>query len=166
MSAPRRVTLDRFYEGAHLDDAWDLWTTKAGIESWWGPEGFGVTVDALTLTVGGTMRYTMRATAPGTIAFMRDQGMPIARAHEVTFTEITPKTRIVYDHLVDFVPDRAPYVIEHAIDLVAERGGVRVVLSFAAMHDDEWTSRAQAGWTQELGKLGRALSSRGSAQSV
>jgi len=25
-----------------IDEAWALWTTKAGIESWWGPDGFDV----------------------------------------------------------------------------------------------------------------------------
>ena len=37
----RRVRLERTYD-ATLDDVWDLWTTKEGIESWWGPPGFKV----------------------------------------------------------------------------------------------------------------------------
>src|SRR5262245_47945643 len=37
------VTLERTFD-APIEDVWDLWTTKDGIESWWGPEGFRVEV--------------------------------------------------------------------------------------------------------------------------
>ena len=39
----RRLTLERTYR-APLEKVWELWTTKAGIESWWGPDGFTVEV--------------------------------------------------------------------------------------------------------------------------
>jgi uncharacterized protein YndB with AHSA1/START domain len=39
----KRITLERLYR-AELQDVWDLWTTKDGIESWWGPGGFTVVV--------------------------------------------------------------------------------------------------------------------------
>jgi len=39
----RRVRLERTYQ-APIEDVWELWTTKEGIESWWGPGGFRVTV--------------------------------------------------------------------------------------------------------------------------
>ena len=32
-----RITIERTYR-ASVEDVWDLWTTKEGIESWWGPE--------------------------------------------------------------------------------------------------------------------------------
>jgi hypothetical protein len=35
--------------------------------------------------------------------------------------------------------------------------GVRMVLTFDAMHDDQWTKRALMGWENELGKLAKAL---------
>ena len=75
-ASKRRITMERTYDAASLDDVWDLWTTKDGIESWWGPEGFTVKVRTLDLD---------------------------------------------------------------------------------AMHAEEWTERAAAGWTEELGKLARAL---------
>jgi len=39
----KTITLERTYHGA-IEDVWELWTTKAGIESWWGPDGFTVKV--------------------------------------------------------------------------------------------------------------------------
>ena len=37
----KRTTLERNFN-ASIDDVWELWTTKDGIESWWGPDGFAV----------------------------------------------------------------------------------------------------------------------------
>jgi hypothetical protein len=33
-------------------------------------------------------------------------------------------------------------------------------MTFDAMHNDEWTSRATMGWESELGKLATALDNR------
>jgi uncharacterized protein YndB with AHSA1/START domain len=57
---PRRITLERVYR-ADVQDVWDLWTTKDGIESWWGPGGFAVTVRKLDLRPGGELLYAMTA---------------------------------------------------------------------------------------------------------
>jgi uncharacterized protein YndB with AHSA1/START domain len=50
-SRRKSVTLERVYR-ASLKDVWDLRTTKEGIESWWGPGGFAVTVWQLDLRPG------------------------------------------------------------------------------------------------------------------
>jgi len=49
-----------------------------GIESWWGPEGFTVTVQAMDVRPGGVLLYTMTATAAPQIAFMKQHGMPLS----------------------------------------------------------------------------------------
>ena len=38
--------------------------------------------------------------------------------------------------------------------------GVRLILSFDAMHSDEWTERAVMGWNSELDKLGALILAR------
>ena len=60
----RKITLARTYE------AGSLWTTKAGLESWWGPEVFTVKVRKLDLRPGGELLYAMTATGPSQIEFM------------------------------------------------------------------------------------------------
>ena len=45
--------IERTYP-APIQDVWELWTTKDGIESWWGPEGFAVTVHKLELRPAGS----------------------------------------------------------------------------------------------------------------
>jgi uncharacterized protein YndB with AHSA1/START domain len=156
--AQDRVTLERVYQ-ASLADVWELWTTKDGIESWWGPEGFAVTVRALDLRAGGELRYAMSAVAPETIDFMKRHGMPTTTEHRVRYTEVVPRRRLAYLHLVDFAPGIPPYDLAHVVELRETAGGVRMTLSFDRMHDDEWTQRAVMGWESELGKLARRIAS-------
>src|SRR5207244_3753544 len=57
-----------------LEELWELWTTAAGIESWWAPDGFTVAVEKIDPRPGGDLIYTMTATAPEQIAFMQSAG--------------------------------------------------------------------------------------------
>jgi uncharacterized protein YndB with AHSA1/START domain len=38
----QKITIEHTFR-ATLEEVWDLWTTKEGPESWWGPEGFVTT---------------------------------------------------------------------------------------------------------------------------
>ena len=104
-SAPprRRITLERTFD-APIEDVWELWTTKEGLESWWGPDGFVVKVHKLDLRPGGELLYAMIAVAPDQIAYMKRAGMPLTNECRVTFTEVKPPRRLVYTHLADFIP--------------------------------------------------------------
>lgn len=159
-SAPRkRITLERTYR-ADVQDVWDLWTTKAGIESWWGPGGFVVTVRKLDLRPGGELLYAMTAVDPPQVAFMKKAGMPLTQELRITFTEVVPRRRLAYVHLADFIPGVEPYDITMVVDLQETAEGVRMILTFDAMHSDEWTGRAVIGWESELGKLAAVLDDR------
>ena len=46
-ASKQRITFERHYKNATVADVWELWTTKEGIEEWWGPDGFYVTVQTL-----------------------------------------------------------------------------------------------------------------------
>ena len=165
MSEPRRrVTLERVYR-ADLQDVWDLWTTKDGIESWWGPGGFAVTVRALDLRPGGELRYAMTAIDPPQVEFMKQAGMPLTQECRITFTDVQPRRRLAYVHLADFIPGVDPYDVATVVELFEAGNDVRMVLTFDAMHSDEWTERATMGWESELGKLGSVLARRAEQQS-
>src|SRR5262252_9620085 len=94
----KRITLERMYR-AELQDVWDLWTTKDGIESWWGPGGFAVKVHKLDLRPGGELLYAMTAIDPPQVNFMKKAGMPLTTEARITFTEIVPLRRLAYVHL-------------------------------------------------------------------
>jgi uncharacterized protein YndB with AHSA1/START domain len=156
----KKLTLERTYE-ATLEDVWELWTTKEGIESWWGPEGFTVTVQKLDLRAGGELLYTMTATGPDQIEFMKREGMPLATRTRITYDEVVPLRRLAYTNLGDFVPGVDPYGASQVIELSASGDGqVRMMLTLDAMHDETWTSRAVMGWESELGKLAKVLAAR------
>ncbi|WP_040812313.1 SRPBCC family protein [Nocardia concava] len=137
---------------------WDLWTTAAGIEKWWAPDGFTVHVDRLDLRPGGELVYTMTATAPEQIEFMRSVGMPLSTESRKTFTEVDGPNRLAYTSLADFIPGVEPYEFLTTVDLEPTDAGVRVVMTVDAMHDDVWTERLQQGRANELANLAAVVS--------
>jgi len=156
----RKIVIERTY-AASIDDVWELWTTKDGIESWWGPEGFTVKVHELDLRAGGRMVYAMTAVDPPQVQFMKKAGMPLTTDARLTYTEIVPGTSIAYTHRADFIPGVEPYDVGNKVEFHAERGEVRMILRLDPMHSDEWTQRAVMGMESQLGKLDRVIACRG-----
>lgn len=147
-----KLTIEQVIE-APVDTVWALWTTRAGIEAWWGPEGFSVSVRSLDLRAGGQLHYVMTATGPSQVEFMTRAGMPLATETTIIFTEVNPPRRLAYLTLADFVPGVAPYDVATQIDLLPDPAGSRLVLAIDRMHDQTWTGRAVAGWESQLRKL-------------
>ena len=154
--ARRRVTIERRFNAA-IEDVWELWTTKDGIESWWGPDGFAVKVRRLDLRPGGELRYDMSAIAPDQIEFLKRAGMPPTTPSLVTYTEVVPRKRLAFRQLVDFIPNVKPYEAAMMVEFDATPQGVRMVLTLDAMHDEYWTKMAVMGWESELDKLAKIL---------
>ncbi len=159
MTERPKLTLERTFK-ATLNEVWELWTTPAGIESWWGPDGFSVSVSALDLRPGGELVYSMSAVEPEQMEYMTKAGMPLVTEHKLTFTEVDPPRRLAYEDLADFIPGVEPYRVRTEIDLTEVDDGVQAVLSFDAMHDDHWTRLAVMGRESELERLARVLAAR------
>ena len=155
-STRAQFSIERTYFSS-IDDIWELWTTKAGIESWWGPEGFEVTVTSLDLRPGGLLIYLMTASAPEQVAFMKRAGMPLSTECRVTYTEVSAPNRLAYKTLTDFVPGVTPYEVTTVVALEATGGGVKLTITFDAMHDDVWTERARDGYESQLRRLDALL---------
>jgi uncharacterized protein YndB with AHSA1/START domain len=152
----RRVSIERAFKAA-IEDVWELWTTKDGIESWWGPEGFAVKVRKLDLRPGGELAYAMIATAPDQVEFLRKAGMPVTNELRLAYTDVVPMERLAFNHLVDLVPNVPPYEASTTVEFNTGRQGVRMVLTLDAMHDEYWTDMAVRGWESELDKLAKRL---------
>jgi uncharacterized protein YndB with AHSA1/START domain len=151
-AARAQFSIRREYVGS-IEDVWALWTTKSGIESWWGPEGFDVAVASLDLRSGGQLVYLMTAVAPEQVAFMKAAGMPLTSECKVTYTDVSPMSRLAYKTLADFVPGVTPYEVGTVVALKQVADRVQLVITFDAMHDDVWTQRARAGHESQLRKL-------------
>jgi uncharacterized protein YndB with AHSA1/START domain len=152
----RKLTLERTFK-APVEEVWDLWTTKSGIESWWGPEGFVTEVRKIDLRPGGELEYNMIAVAPEQIEFLKNAGMSATTPSRVTYTDVIPLRRLAYSSRADFIPGVEPYDVMTTVELYPEAGGTRMVMTFDAMHDEYWTNLAVMGWNSELGKLEKVL---------
>ena len=158
-----RVALERIYR-ARMQDVWELWTTKEGIESWWGPGGFAVSVRKIDVRPGGELLYAMTAIAPPQIEFMKKAGMPLTQECRITYVEVVTLRKLAYVHLADFIPGVAPYDVATVVELEPVIGGVGMTLTFDAMHDEEWTQRAVMGWKSELDKADALIAARTAAR--
>jgi len=155
----RTISLERTFE-ATIEDVWALWTTKEGLESWWGPEGFTTAVRKIDLRVGGELLYAMTATAPAQVDFMKKAGMPLTTEQRVSYAAVDPYRRLAYTSLADFIPGVAPYDVATLVELHPNAQGVRMVVTIDAMHDEPWTRMAVAGWESQLGRLIKLLAER------
>src|SRR5262249_5748132 len=86
---PNAARLQRTYD-APAELIWELLTTVADLQEWWAPDGFETRVSELELRPGGQLRYTMTATAPEQVAFMRNTGNPLSTELRKAFTGVVP----------------------------------------------------------------------------
>jgi uncharacterized protein YndB with AHSA1/START domain len=151
--------LERTYH-ASAGLIWELCTTAAGLEQWWGPDGFETRVSELSLRPGGQVRYTMTATGPEQVAFVRNLGMALSSEFRKTFTEVTPPIRLAYLSLIDFVPEQEPYEHLTVIDIEPAGDGTNVVMTLDPLHDETWTQEYRAHRGVELDNLETAIRRR------
>lgn len=153
------MTLTRTYD-APPDLVWDLMTTAAGLEEWFAPEGFETRVRELELRPGGRLLYTMTATGPEQVAFMRETGNPLTVELCKTFTEVVPATRLAYRSMIDFVPGCEPYEHLTTVDITAGGDRTTVIMTIDALHDQTWTQGYLAHRDNELDSLAAAIAAR------
>lgn len=146
------IVVERTYR-ASLQDIWDLWTTKAGFESWWGPEGFRADVHVLEARQGGLLKYDMVADAPEVIAAMEAAGEPTSHPTHARFSEFRPRERLVITNTIDFLPGVAPYEANIAVDLFASGAEVRMVVTLDPLHSEDFSNMQLEGFTSQLRKL-------------
>ncbi|MGH7350299.1 MAG: SRPBCC family protein, partial [Candidatus Rokuibacteriota bacterium] len=96
-------TLERTFR-ASPHAVWEMWTTKDGLESWWGPEGFESTVGVLDVRAGGRFEIVMRAVGPEQIEFMRQAGAPLESTESGKYIEVTPTTDLAFVELFTHAP--------------------------------------------------------------
>ena len=113
--ARRRITIERSFQ-APVEEVWKLWTTKEGIESWWGPDGFEVKVRRLDVRLGGELLYAMTATAPEQIGFLKKAGMAQTTESLVTYTDVVPLKRLAFTQMADFIPGVTPYAVATTVE--------------------------------------------------
>jgi len=160
---PDAARLERTYD-APAELVWELCTTAAGLGEWFAPDGFESRVSELELRPGRQLRYTMTATAPEQVAFMRNTGNPLSIEVCKTFTEVAPPTRLAYRSLIDFVPGHEPYEHLTTIDIEPAGNRTNLAMTLDPLHDETWTQRHRAHRGNELDNLGAAIRRRTMSQ--
>lgn len=150
------IALERVV-AAPPERVWELWTTAAGIESWWAPDGFRADVQSIDLREGGELHHSLTAVGPEMVAFMEGAGLPLTNRARKRFDEVDEPRRLVYTSFVDFVPGVETYEQQTVVTLHPEGDGTRVVMEMEPMHDEEWTQRLVAGRENELANLARVV---------
>jgi uncharacterized protein YndB with AHSA1/START domain len=154
-----KVVIERTY-AAKVEELWELWTTKEGFESWWGPDGFRVEVHALEAHEGGTLHYDMIADAPLMIAAMKQMGRPTSQEARARFSEIKPHERLAITSVIDFLPGMKPYESTIVAEFFPSGQTVRMVVTLDPMHDEEFTKMQTMGFTSQLSKLDKRFGRR------
>jgi uncharacterized protein YndB with AHSA1/START domain len=149
-----KVVIERTYR-ATVEQLWELWTTKKGFESWWGPEGFRVEVHALEARPGGALNYDMIADTPEMMEVMKQMGRPSSHGTRGRFTEVKPHHRLAITHVIDFLPGVKPYDSTILAEFFPSGKDVRMVVTLDPMHDEEFTRMSTMGFTSQLTKLDR-----------
>ena len=148
------VVIERTYR-APVEELWALWTTKAGFESWWGPEGCHVEVHVLEAREGGAFEYDMITDAPQAIAAVTGLGLPTVSRTRGWFSEFRPYERLTLVHLIGFVPGVEPYEQVIEVDFRQAGGQATMTVTVHPHHDPQWTAMALAGFNSQLATLDR-----------
>ena len=147
------VVIERTYQ-AEPAELWELWTTKDGFESWWGPQGFRADVHAIEGRLGGALHYDMVADTPEMIAAMKGAGQPTSQPCRGVFSEYKPHERLVLTQVIDFLPGVEPYDSTMQVELFpVGESRVRMVVTLSQMHDVQTTEMQRQGFTSQLSKL-------------
>ncbi|GLQ09088.1 hypothetical protein GCM10007913_10200 [Devosia yakushimensis] len=156
---PDTIRLERVYD-ASVDDVWALWTTREGLEQWFAPEGMRFEVSALELRVGGAFDHVMTAVGAEQVAYMAKVNGPVTARVSGRFVEIVPHRRLRIRFDIDFVPGVEPYPYDMMVELHAEAGRVRMVLTADRHPDPEMTRGAIIGLTSQLQRFDLAIAAR------
>ncbi|HEY6869237.1 MAG TPA: SRPBCC domain-containing protein [Novosphingobium sp.] len=147
------LVIERVYT-AEAEELWELWTTKEGFESWWGPQEFRAEVHLIEPRQGGALHYDMVADTPAAVAAMEQMGAPTIQPCRGTFSEFRPHQRLVLTQIIDFLPGIAPYDSTIVVDFrAAGEGRVRMVVTLSQMHDAATTGMQREGFLSQLSKL-------------
>lgn len=157
------LRFERVYEAA-VEDVWALWTTKEGLEAWFAPEGMQVEVSALELRVGGTFEHQMTAVGGEQVAYLTNLNRPTTVQVSARFIEMVRHRRLRIRFDMDFVPGVEPYPYDMLVELYAEAGRVRMILTADRHPDPEMTRGAALALDTQLHRFGLALAARASKE--
>jgi len=154
-ASPRAaIVIERTYR-APVEALWALWTTKAGFESWWAPDGCRVEVQALEARAGGAHEYDMIAASPEAIASVKSLGLPLCNRTRGRFGEFRPHQRLTLVHAMDFIAGVQPYEHLIEVDFSSAGGEASMVVTVHPHFAPHWTQLAVDAFNSQIARLDR-----------
>ncbi|WP_437506297.1 SRPBCC family protein [Sorangium sp. So ce1099] len=144
--------VERTY-AASVSELWELWATKEGFESWWGPQGFRVEVHALEPKENGLLHYSMIADSPEMVEAMKRGGQPTSHEVRARFSAFSPQKTLTISSIIDFLPGVEAYESNIEVLFTPLAHGAHMAVTLHAMHDAQTTGMQREGFTSQLGKL-------------
>jgi len=151
---PAREVIERTWN-APIEAVWAMWTTKAGIESWYGPRGFRSTIEALEVKVGGPFHCTMHADSPQMVEMMKARGRPTSWPNLATWTEVVRHKRLCFEMAVPMGPERPAAKMVHTVTFEETDAGVHMVFVLEATEVP--IQGAAGGWRSSFDRMGEGL---------
>jgi uncharacterized protein YndB with AHSA1/START domain len=108
----RTIQVDRLVN-APPELVFRMLTDPKHLDQWWGPNGFRTETHEMNFSVGGVWRYTMHGP---------DRDWP----NWIRYKEITPPTRLVYDHGGEITE---PALFQGTISLEPEADRTRITIT-------------------------------------
>jgi uncharacterized protein YndB with AHSA1/START domain len=144
------VVIERIFDEP-IDVIWQMWTSPAHVQAWYGPDGASVPEITLDVKVGGQRRLCMEVATPnGTMRmWFIGEYLEVAEPHRLVFTEAVAPTG------GDPAPPADLSSAEHTVTTITvelEDLGprTRMLLTHAGIPAD---SPGASGWTMALDKM-------------
>lgn len=144
------IVLERTYR-APVAELWELWTTKDGFESWWGPEGFRVEVEVIEARLGGVLVYDMIAETPEAMAAC---GQVSVRARS-RFVEFRQHERLKLVDLIDSASGTQADDRATEVEFRTDGGRTTMVVTVHPHIEPGDTAIAVAAFRSQLARLDR-----------
>jgi uncharacterized protein YndB with AHSA1/START domain len=115
----REIVLERELRGS-VDAVWHSWTTIAGLEAWWGPEGWATTVLALDVRPGGLWHFAMGPAGAPQEVWIRAVYSEVISGSALTYVEgfsdesgadLDPESHVVTVEFIGVEPGRTRLVL-------------------------------------------------------
>jgi uncharacterized protein YndB with AHSA1/START domain len=142
-------TIERTFR-APPEKVWRMWTTKEGIESWWGPAakdmGYDLRVLKLDVRAGGEYAIEMK-------------DAKVALVNHGHYKRVVPNRRIeqVWEFDIFLAPGEKPYDVAISIDLEPAGGGTKMVFRQGPLATLEHTEGSRQGVLANFRKMEKAL---------
>jgi uncharacterized protein YndB with AHSA1/START domain len=145
MSTPSSFTIERIFK-APREKVWNMWTTKEGLEKWFGPNTMIPKVTKLDVRVGGEYEVIL------------EQGEMKILNHGV-YTEVDPTSRLAYNWHFDIflAPGEKPYDVPVTIELQEVPDGTKMIYTQGDLATPDATEGSRQGYLEHFERFAKIV---------